>query len=145
MRPYNPLARLFSTLDRIETALADSSRREISMANALDHISASVAATKTLDASILKLVSGLAQQIREKSGDPVALEALANDLDAQNATLAAAVVANTPVAPAGLGSGPVAPPASAVEGFRDVASHFMAGGSTLPPDAAGTDDGKTAE
>ena len=46
--------------------------------------------------SAITLIGGLAKQIRDLSGEPAALKALADDLDAKAALLAAAVVANTP-------------------------------------------------
>lgn len=46
--------------------------------------------------SAITLIGGLAQQIRDLSGEPAALNALADDLDAKAALLAAAVVANSP-------------------------------------------------
>lgn len=97
----NPtLARVLASLRRIESALARTSLREHFMANTLDHIKASVAANLTVTQSVLTLVSGLAQQIRDNAEDPAALEALAGQLDAENAQLAQAVTDNTPTPPA---------------------------------------------
>jgi len=70
------------------------------MASNLDHVKASVAANTTVTQSVLTLVTGLAQQIRDNAEDPAALEALAGQLDADNAALAKAVTDNTPTAPA---------------------------------------------
>lgn len=47
------------------------------------------------------LMGALAQELRDAAGDPAAVQALADRLDANTAKLAAAVVANTPSAPAG--------------------------------------------
>lgn len=69
------------------------------MSAALDRLTAEVAETKTAVNSVLALVEGLAQQIRDNATDPVALNALADELDAQQAALAAAVAANTPAEP----------------------------------------------
>ena len=71
----------------------------IHMSAALDRITAEVAETKTAVASVLTLVAGLAEQIRNNAEDPVALNALADDLDAAQADIAAAVAANTPTPP----------------------------------------------
>jgi len=51
-------------------------------------------------ASAVTLLGSLSQQIRELSTDPAALQALADQLDANTQQLADAVVANTPAAPA---------------------------------------------
>ena len=74
------------------------------MSAELDCLTEEVAETKTVVASAKALLSRLAELIRNAGTDPVALAALANDLDAQNAELAAAVAANTPAEP------PVEPP-----------------------------------
>lgn len=53
--------------------------------------------------SAIALLNGLAQQIRDNAQDPTALHALADSLDAQDASLANAIQANTPGA-AGAGT-----------------------------------------
>jgi uncharacterized coiled-coil protein SlyX len=65
------------------------------MSAELDRLTASVAAEKTADESLIALVQGLAQQIRDNATDPAALAALADSLDADQAEIAAAVSANT--------------------------------------------------
>jgi hypothetical protein len=45
-------------------------------------------------ASVLALVTGLADEIRRLQADPAALQALADRLDAQQAAIAAAITAN---------------------------------------------------
>lgn len=70
------------------------------MTAALDRLTAEVAETKTVAASLEAVVAGLAQQIRDNIGDDAALNALADDLDATNKGIADAVTANTPAAPA---------------------------------------------
>ncbi len=57
-----------------------------------------VAETKQITASAVTLLVGLSSQIRDLKDDPAALAALADDLDASNAELAAAIAANTPAA-----------------------------------------------
>jgi len=69
------------------------------MTAALDRITQEVSETKTAVASVLTLVAGLATQIRDNAEDPVALNALADDLDAGQAEIAAAITANTPAEP----------------------------------------------
>lgn len=70
------------------------------MSESLDRLKQEVAENNTLTGSVITLLENLSQQIRDNAEDPAALNALANDLDAQNAALAAAVEANTPTAPA---------------------------------------------
>ena len=90
-----------SRLTRIEDRLQAIDTRSTTMSAAVDKIKAEIAENKDLVASTKALVSSLAQQIRDAKGDEEALEALANDLDAQNSELAAAVTENTPFTPSG--------------------------------------------
>lgn len=62
----------------------------------LDTLTADVAALTTVDASAVALINGLAAQIKAAGTDPVALKALTDQMEAQTATLSAAVTANTP-------------------------------------------------
>ena len=71
-------------------------RRTIHMSAALDRLTTEVSETSTAVDSVLALVEGLAQQIRDAATDPVALNKLADELDAKQAAIAAAVTANTP-------------------------------------------------
>lgn len=71
------------------------------MSAALDRLTREVSETKEVAASAVAMIEGLAQQIRDLKDDPAALEALANELDASQAALAAAVAANTPSEPGG--------------------------------------------
>ena len=66
------------------------------MAGELARLQTEVAEIGGVVDSAITLIGGLAQQIRDLSGEPAALNALADDLDAKAALLAAAVVANTP-------------------------------------------------
>ncbi len=66
------------------------------MSAELDRLTAEVAQSRTATDSVLALVAGLAQQIRDLATDPAALNALADQLDQQQADIAAAVSANTP-------------------------------------------------
>lgn len=66
------------------------------MSQQLDNLTREVEETKTAVDSVLALVTGLADQIRELKEDPEALEALAAELDAKQAAIADAVAANTP-------------------------------------------------
>lgn len=67
------------------------------MSVAVDKLKAEVEETKGAVASIIALVEGLAQQIRDLKDDPAALEALANELDQEQAKIAASVAANTEI------------------------------------------------
>lgn len=68
----------------------------------LTTLTAAVAANRTVSDSAVTLLQGLkvALDAAIAADDPVALEALSTDLGAQTTALAAAVTANTPVAPA---------------------------------------------
>jgi len=65
----------------------------------LDALTASVARQETAEASAIALLNGLAAQIRSMAGDPAAIQALADQIDADTAKLAEAVVTDTPPAP----------------------------------------------
>jgi hypothetical protein len=124
---FHPLASIRASVLRIEDALGRPTRKEIEMSAALDHLTTEVAQVKTLAQSAVTLITGLAQQIRDGASDPAAMEALATDLETSLKPLSDALVANTPVAPSGLGAGPVlTPPAIPPTGFASSAK--------LPPD-----------
>jgi TolA-binding protein len=74
-------------------------RRLKKMEEAVARLTASVSALTTVDQSAITLINGLSQQIRDLSADPAALNALADQLDAQASDLSAAVTANTPATP----------------------------------------------
>lgn len=57
-----------------------------------------VARNKTVADSAIALIQGLAAQIEANKNDPAALQALADSLNAEDDSLAAAVTANTPAA-----------------------------------------------
>lgn len=78
------------------------------MSAEFDRLVTEVAETRTAQASLIALVEGLAQQIRDNATDPAALKALADSLDAGQGEIAAAITANTPTPPLD----PNAPPAS---------------------------------
>jgi len=77
--------------------------RNMTNQEALAALAEKVAAVKTVDDSAVALLGGLSQQIRDLVAagtiSPTDLTALADQLDADNAALAAAVTANTPAAP----------------------------------------------
>lgn len=92
--------RILASLRRIENQLARLYLKEHEMSAGFDHLKAAVATNTTVSQSILTLVAGLAQQIRDNVDDPAALEALAGQLDAENAAIAKAVTDNTTTPPA---------------------------------------------
>ena len=69
------------------------------MASDLDALTAKVTEVETVENSAITLIQGLAAQITALKNDPVALQALADRLSAENAKLSAAITANTPAAP----------------------------------------------
>lgn len=91
--------RILASLRRIETQLARIYLKECEMTPSLAHLTAAITTNTTVDQSVLTLLSGMAQQIRDNIDDQAALEALAGQLDAQNIALAKAVTDNTPAAP----------------------------------------------
>lgn len=70
------------------------------MSTELDRLTQSVARITEQDDSIITLVQGLAQQIRDNANNPAALNALADSLDADSQKVADAVTANTIPPPA---------------------------------------------
>jgi len=66
------------------------------MAEELERLQQEVAETKTVIDSAIVLLGQLADLIRQNATSPAALNALADDLDAKQAQLAAAITANTP-------------------------------------------------
>lgn len=68
------------------------------MSSALTRLQASMTANSSAVASALALISTLSEQIRANVGDDDALNALADQLDAENHDIAAALVAGTPAA-----------------------------------------------
>jgi hypothetical protein len=66
----------------------------------LTRLQAAVERDKTVNESAATLLGQLSDLIRATAGDPAAVKALADSLDAQQAALAAAVEANTPAPPA---------------------------------------------
>lgn len=87
------------------------------MTQALDRLTAEVAEQRSATGSLIALVGGLADQLRQNAGDEEAIMTLADDLDAQQQEIADAVSANTPEAEAPSGETPV--PAPAEEGGEE--------------------------
>ena len=70
------------------------------MSTQLDELKAQVAASDTVMAGAAILLQGIGARLTAAGTDPAALSALASDLKTNTATLAKAVLDNTPSAPA---------------------------------------------
>lgn len=69
------------------------------MSAALDRLVAEVAETRTKQASLITLVNGLAQLIRDNIGNEAALNSLADSLEVGQTDIQTAIDANTDVTP----------------------------------------------
>lgn len=101
MTNFDPFGyqRIERALDRVNNALGQLKDMVNKMAGELDTLKAAVARFDTVEASIVALVKGLAQQIKDLAAagaDPAALTALANDINAKADEMAAVVTENTP-------------------------------------------------
>ena len=67
--------------------------------SALDNLKREVQENREVLQSAVTLIQGLSQRIRDNVGNEAELQALADELDTQSNTLAAAVVENTPADP----------------------------------------------
>src|SRR5260370_15178880 len=74
-------------------------KEEYDMAT-LAEVQAEVTAEQDVVKAAVALISGLASQVKNLTPDQAAIDKLANDIEAQKESLAAAVTANTPPAPA---------------------------------------------
>lgn len=84
--------------------------RLTTMSAALDALKAAVTNENTTIDSAIALINGLAAQVAALPADSAAIAQLASDIKAKGDALAAAVVANTPAAPAT--PAPSTPPAA---------------------------------
>lgn len=87
-------------LDAIEATLAIINRKLDKIMATVDTIQADVTAENTVIDSAVTLLQGLSDQLRAAGTDPAKLDALATSIEGKTAQLAAAIVANTPGAPA---------------------------------------------
>lgn len=98
---------LLDEIDRkLDQLMADEQRRydtiierQTDMAGELDNVTREVQENGDVIDSAVTVLSELASQIEELKNDPVALQALADSLDANSRKLADAIVANTPAGP----------------------------------------------
>jgi hypothetical protein len=75
-------------------------KQGLKMADTLDEITADVANETTVEASLIKLLNGIAAQLISAGQDPTKLAALHASLLTNIASMTAAIQANTPAAPA---------------------------------------------
>lgn len=93
------LAKLDQILSGIHTLLT----KGVTMSKALDDLIVQVTKNSEVEASAILLIQGISQQLKDaiaNGADPVKLAELTAQLDNSAQALAAAVAANTPVAPA---------------------------------------------
>jgi len=95
------IARLEALFWRLDDRLRLITKMEHKMSQEMDRLRAAVTAERTVSASIVTLLNDINQKLRDAgaSGDPAALMALADEIEANTKALADAVVANTPPAP----------------------------------------------
>jgi len=98
---YESIKSIRESLDRIEKVLYGIVQKEKHMSAELDLLKAEVQETQGAVDSAIALIVGLSDFIKLHSEDPAALLAMAAELDAKQAAIAAAVAANpVPVPPA---------------------------------------------
>lgn len=73
-------------------------RRLENIMSTIADLQASVAKNTDAEASVVTLLKGIAQQLKDAQGDPAAIAAVIADIDKSTAAAAAAVVENTPAA-----------------------------------------------
>lgn len=91
---------ILTKLDIVIDSLQGEKREVEFMALDLTILTAQVAANTSAEASAVILIQEIAAQLAAASGNQPAVDALATQLKASADALAAAVVANTPTAPA---------------------------------------------
>ena len=106
------------------------------MSAEMDRLRQEVSETKTVAESATALINSLSQQIRDNAEDPEAMRQLADELDASQQTLGAAITANTPQAP-DTGGGTTSP------GTGDAGGGDTGNDGSPPPDVSDVepDDG----
>jgi hypothetical protein len=86
-------------LDAILKMLRESKGREVAMSVEMDALVVAVNENTSLDDSVIALLNGLSAQILDAAGDKTKATALAAEVQAKSAAVAAAIAANTPAAP----------------------------------------------
>lgn len=82
----------------LASAIIYHARKGQHLMSAIQRLASSVAAMTTVAASATHLLTNIAGQIRENAGDEDAMNRLADELDADTASLTDAITANTPAA-----------------------------------------------
>jgi|SRR6478752_3086301 len=90
---FNTQDRRFTTIEKQLDRLLKGQRK---MSAQLDRLIRETQETQTAVDSVLALVDGLAQQLRDAADDPQKINDLADQLDTLQTKIANAVVANTP-------------------------------------------------
>lgn len=91
---YEKLEKIQKDLDNIKKTLVIIVNKENHMSAELDALTLEVAETKGVIDSAVLLLQGLSDYIKAHANEPLAMYALAADLDAQQGTLTAAIAAN---------------------------------------------------
>lgn len=86
-------------LDNIQRQLNRMEKKENNIVALIDDTLADVQAETTVIASVVTLLQNLSAQIAAAGTDPMKLQAIKTQIDQNSASLAAAVIANTPAAP----------------------------------------------
>jgi len=73
-------------------------KRSKSIMTDLTALQQAVANETTVEQSLITLFNGLAQQLKDAGSDPVAIQAVVDQLNQNAANMAAAITANTPAA-----------------------------------------------
>lgn len=87
-------------LGRIASIVGDIQEKVMATSQVVNDLVQAVADEKTVDDSILALVTQFAATIEQNKDDPAAIQAAVDQLRAEKTRIAAAVTANTPAAPA---------------------------------------------
>lgn len=90
------IRKLSCYLDLITNKLDNLFRQEVKEVASLDALTAQVKANTDTEGSAVVLLNGLAEQIAGLKNDPVAIQALSDQLKTSADNLAAAIVTNTP-------------------------------------------------
>jgi hypothetical protein len=85
-------------LDKILHIVQDLQKGELTIMADLTTLTAQVKANTDVEASAVTLIQGIAAQLAAAKTDPVAIQALSDQLKTSADALAAAVTANTPAA-----------------------------------------------
>ena len=90
---HEVLARLDAIFERLDLM-------ESNIMTVMDDLKASVQRNTDAEASVITLLQGISQQLKDAlaANDPAAIKAVIDKIDANTAAAAAAVVANTPAA-----------------------------------------------